>query len=198
MYLGALERVVRAIPGAQVLAQNHFRDLDQVRPIPDVVICDPSVEGHFRPDLIVQVKKSYPEAHLLILTTHGGIETVEAALLAGADSFMLKNDSDDIIRTGIELVCLGGNAFSHGTAGRFTTDTSKVPREASQEFRTRALSQREIQVLELVAKGHSDSEIGQLLSISVRTARQHVANVMHKLDARSRSEAVARLRDLNT
>lgn len=195
LFVEALRHCVAEIDGVGVFACSPTRGLDPLEPGDfDVVVCDPTIDGHFRSDLVRSLRERFPDCRLMVLTGHTEANLVISAIANGAQSFVLKSEPISTIRSAIELVCRGGVAFSLPVAGVLVSSqvTSRVePSLVSPS--ARGLSPREVEVIELVARGYSDGEIAQHLSIATRTAQQHVGNVLRKLDCRSRSEAVARV-----
>jgi DNA-binding NarL/FixJ family response regulator len=160
----------------------------------DVVVCDPTIQARFSTELIKSLRRRFPNCRLMVLTAHAEANLVISAIASGAQSFVLKSEPIHTIKTAIELVCRGGVALSLPVAGLLVSrEVASRVEPSLASLGSRGLSPREIEVIELVARGYSDNEIAQRLAISARTAQQHVSNVMRKLDCRSRSEAVARL-----
>ncbi|HEY5625832.1 MAG TPA: response regulator transcription factor, partial [Dehalococcoidia bacterium] len=121
-------------------------------------------------------------------------DSIMAALGHGAKSYILKSEPIETIRAAIEFVCRGGVAFSLPIAALVTD--KPVPARESRSLAasvSRGLTPREVQVIQLVARGNTDGEIAELLEISDRTVERHVGNVLNKLGCRNRSEAVAQV-----
>lgn len=195
LFVDALRRTILAIDGAIVFACSPGDDLESLRwASVDVIVCDPSVGGKFDASYVAVLRGRFPECRLMVLTSDLEQAAVFGAIANGAQSFFLKSEPIETIRTAVELTCRGGIAFSLSVATQLVS--ARIERAIEPSLATpalRGLSPREVQVIELVARGYSDAEIGQLLGISPRTAQQHVRNVLGKLNCRSRSEAVARV-----
>ncbi len=149
------------------------------RHLPDVVIMDlrmPALDGV---EAISIIKTEFPDARILVMTTSSGDAEALRALRGGALGYILKNTVDLDV----------GNAITQVFAGQ-----KFVPREVSAAIADHAidgeLSDREIEVLKLVASGHSNPLIAQTLSISEATVKSHMKNIMAKLTARDRTHAV--------
>jgi len=153
---------------------------------PDVVLMDllmPVMDGIAA---TAEIKASYPDVEVVALTSFIEEERVTAALEAGATGYLLKDaDADDV-----------AIAVRRAHAGEVHLDP-QVARLLANRIRTRRedtaphepLTEREREVLSLVAKGHSNKEIAAQLDITERTARTHVSNILGKLDLASRTQA---------
>jgi DNA-binding NarL/FixJ family response regulator len=152
---------------------------------PDVVLMDllmPVMDGIAA---TAEIKARFPDVEVVALTSFIEEERVTAALEAGATGYLLKDaDADDV-----------AIAVRRAHAGEVHLDP-QVARMLANRIRTRRddaphepLTEREREVLALVAKGHSNKEIATLLDITERTARTHVSNILGKLDLASRTQA---------
>lgn len=153
---------------------------------PDVVLMDllmPIMDGIAATS---EIKRRFPEVEVVALTSFIEEERVTSALEAGASGYLLKDaDADDV-----------AVAIRRAHAGEVHLDP-QVARLLARRIRTHrdegppheALTEREREVLALVAKGHSNKEIATQLDITERTARTHVSNILGKLDLASRTQA---------
>ena len=153
---------------------------------PDVVLMDllmPVMDGIAA---TAEIKRRFPEVEVVALTSFIEEERVTAALEAGATGYLLKDaDADDVAL-----------AVRRAQAGEVHLDP-QVARMLASRIRSRRddgparepLTEREREVLGLVARGHSNKEIASLLDITERTARTHVSNILGKLDLASRTQA---------
>jgi DNA-binding NarL/FixJ family response regulator len=150
---------------------------------PEVVLMDivmPQMDGIAA---IGEIKKSHPEVEIVALTSFIEEDRVTAALEAGATGYLLKDaEADDVAA-----------AVRRAHAGEVHLDP-QVARMLAQRVRHpmpdhEPLTEREREVLRLVARGHSNKEIAGLLDITERTARTHVSNILGKLDLASRTQA---------
>ena len=151
--------------------------------LPDVVLMDivmPVMDGIAA---IAAIKHRHPEVEVVALTSFIEEERVTAALEAGASGYLLKDaEADDVAA-----------AVRRAHAGEVHLDP-QVARMLAQRVRNplpdhEPLTEREREVLRLVARGHSNKEIAALLDITERTARTHVSNILGKLDLASRTQA---------
>jgi DNA-binding NarL/FixJ family response regulator len=157
------------------------------RLLPDVVLMDLLMPGMDGIAATSEIKSRHPEVEVVALTSFIEEERVTAALEAGATGYLLKDaDADDV-----------AVAVRRAHAGEVHLDP-QVTRLLASRIRARRdpaipdhepLTEREIEVLRLVAKGHANKEIAAQLDITERTARTHVSNILGKLDLASRTQA---------
>ena len=192
LYLDALSSVVGTIQRLRVVT-HAFDSLEGLESFdPDVIVIDPCTGGAFSTEHLKTVKRLWPLSRLMVLTDCNEPDAVVSALAYGAHSFLLKSESIDTVRAAVELLCGGAAAFSLPVAvvmaAKVTPPlvTPSLPAPA-----TRGLSPREVEMLQLVARGLTDAEIGRLTRISPRTVQRHITNILNKLNCRNRSHAVA-------
>lgn len=152
---------------------------------PDVVLMDlimPEMDGV---TAIRLIKQRYPQVHVVALTSFDDGDLVQSALQAGALSYLLKNISADELIMAIRSAYGGKVTLSPEIAQVLISTVSRTPRTDYE------LTGREQEVLALMAKGLSNHEIAQRLSITHFTVKKHVSNILAKLDVSSRTEAVA-------
>ena len=147
---------------------------------PDVMVLDlrmPRLDGVA---VVHRVLEAHPKACLLIMTTYDGDEDIFRSLSQGAKGYLLKDTPRQEILSAVRAVA----------AGRPYTSSS-VAAKAVRRMAQPSLTQRELAVLELVAQGRSNKDIARRLEITEGTAKTHVKAILAKLDAMSRTEAVA-------
>ncbi|HSU20202.1 MAG TPA: response regulator transcription factor, partial [Acidobacteriaceae bacterium] len=145
---------------------------------PDVVLMDlrmPEMEGT---QAIAELRRVYPSVRVLVLTNYESDEYITKALQAGALGYLVKNTPQEEIVRAVEKVARNERCIPPRIAQKLVETVGREP-----------LSQRELEVLTLVAKGLTNKEIAQRLFISDKTARNHVANCLMKLGAGDRTEA---------
>lgn len=152
-------------------------------PRPDLVIMDinmPELDGI---DTTVEIKKDYPEIKVLILSMHSRTEFVKKLIEAGADGYILKNSGRKELLEAVRTIGEGQQYFSDEIvrAGFHETYVPKVTKHAE-------LSQREKQVVKLIASGFSSDEIAQELSITRHTIDSHRKRIIGKINARNTAE----------
>jgi DNA-binding NarL/FixJ family response regulator len=195
--LEALAARIAAIPDVIVTTHARWDDVNQMTDVEaDVVVVDPCRSGRFGAEYLDVAKRRWPKARFMVLTNHAERDAIVSALAHGAHAFVLKSEPVETIRAAVELVCRGGISFSLSAASLLASEGIPATQAAAagpslKTIANRGLSPREVQVIQLVARGHPDSEIAALLAISPRTVERHMANILNKLDCRSRSQAVA-------
>jgi len=162
------------------IAGSGKEALEQVQRLqPDVVLMDlrmPEMEGT---EAIEELRRIQPGIRILVLTNYEADEYILRALQAGALGYLLKSTPQEEIVRAVELVNQNHRCIPPNIAQRLFETISREE-----------LSQRELEVLTLVAKGLTNKEIASRLFISDKTSRNHVASVMGKLNAKDRTEAV--------
>ena len=137
-----------------------------------------------------------PDVAVLVLTMLEGDESVFAAMRAGARGYLLKGADRAEIHRALTSVAQGGVVFSSGVAARVLSFFAAGPAQAAAALDPfPSLTEREREVLEMVADGLTNGEIARRLVLSDKTVRNHVSNVFAKLHVTGRAEAVARARD---
>jgi DNA-binding NarL/FixJ family response regulator len=146
---------------------------------PDVVVMDLRMPGLGGVEAILQIRREFPGARIIVLTTYEGDEDIHRALEAGARAYLLKDMVRIELLHTIREVIHGQRHLSPGVAARLAEHPSRT-----------TLSDRELQVLNLVAKGLRNKEIGAALDIAEDTVKIHVKNIFGKLDVIDRTQAV--------
>jgi NarL family two-component system response regulator LiaR len=148
---------------------------------PDVIIMDmimPEVDG---PQAIAAIRKENPAARILVLTSFGDDQKVTSALQAGAMGYLLKESSPDDLFHAIRSIYRGNLVLPQQLAIKLI-QPAPAPPALDQ------LTEREAEVLKLVAQGQTNAEIAKTLSIGVTTVRTHVGNLLSKLGCANRTQ----------
>jgi len=156
---------------------------------PTVVLMDirmPELDGLEATRRIVAAD---PAARVLILTTFDLDEYVYEALRAGASGFVLKDDPPEQLIAAVRTVAAGDALLSPAITKRVITEFTRMPRSAPPDG-IAELSERELEVFRLIARGLSNAEIGHELYISETTVKTHVTHILSKLGLRDRVQAV--------
>jgi len=153
---------------------------------PDVVLLDLEMQDVEGVAAIPQLKAAQPSAEILIFTAYDTDERVLGAIRAGAHGYLLKGASAEEIARGIRVVAAGGSYLEPRVASKLVAEVNAPRRRAAT-----TLSEREREVLRLVADGLPTKQIAGSLSISERTVKFHVNSIFHKLGAENRAQAVA-------
>jgi two-component system response regulator DevR len=157
---------------------------------PDVVLMDIRLGAVDGIETCRLIRSELPETKVLMLTSFGTQEAVLGSLMAGASGFLLKNVSHDELARAVRTVA-NGDSLLDPKVTRAVTDRLVQLAEQGEHPLLRELSNREREVLGLVAHGKTNREIADALVISESTARNHVSHVLEKLGVRRRSEAAA-------
>jgi len=167
-----------------------LRLLNEVRP--NVAIVDIGLPGFDGIELTRRFKAMAGDAatKILILTLHDSEDAVMAAFAAGADSYCMKDTKLDLLVEAIEATH-SGNAWIDPAIAQIVLAQVK-PATATRPTETYALTERELEVLQLIVDGCSNAEIAQQLYITVGTVKTHVRNILNKLCADDRTQAAVR------
>ena len=158
---------------------------------PDVLLVDLDLPDGNGTDLIREIKRAHPPTEAMVITVFGDERHVIAAIEAGASGYLLKDGSSEYIGEAILQMLAGGSPISASIA-RHVLRRFQAPARApiAPDIECPELTAREHEVLELVAKGFSYTEIGATLGMSVNTVTSHIKHIYRKLSVRSRGEAV--------
>ncbi len=161
---------------------------------PDIVLMDLQMPEGGGLTAIRSLTSANPETRILVVTLFEDDESVFAALKAGARGYVLKDaDEDEMIRA-IQAVARGEAIFSPAVASRlmdyFTAARTSPHAEAFPD-----LTEREREILAMIARGRSNYEIAEELSISLKTVRNHASNIFSKLQVADRTQAAIRARE---
>ncbi len=154
---------------------------------PDVILMDIAMPGLGGLEATLLLKKEHPRTKVLVLTQYEDREYVRRFLKAGVSGFVLKKAAGSGLAESIRAVQRGGLVLDPEVA-REAMDAASEPRGTGELYET--LTDREKQVLKLVAEGRSNKEVAEALGISVKTAMSHREHVMQKLDLHSRTELI--------
>jgi two-component system response regulator NreC len=155
---------------------------------PDVILLDISMPGLGGIAIARQIKATHPDVHVLILTVHEDEGLLRASLQAGAAGYVTKRAVETELINAIHAV-QRGNLYVHPAMTRsLLKDLSPLP--PTSDSQVEPLTPREIEVLRLIAQGHTNRQTAEVLGISARTVETHRANIMGKLGLRGRVELV--------
>ncbi len=150
---------------------------------PDVVLMDLQMPVMDGPEATQRIREQAPDARILVLTTYATDEFIFKALRAGAKGYLLKDTSADELIAAIRSVYQGQTELAPEVAARLVAGVSAGEPES--------LTPRELEVLTLMGQGRSNNEIAAALMIAPRTTKVHVQNILGKLGATNRTEAVS-------
>jgi NarL family two-component system response regulator LiaR len=157
---------------------------------PDVVIMDIALPKLNGIEATKQIKALYPATAVLILTAYDNDQYIFALLEAGAAGYLLKTVRGHELIDAIRAVSVGESVLHPKIARKVLSRFMPLATKPSEERVTELLSERELEVLKLAARGMSNKDIAEQLFLSVRTVQSHLANIFTKLDVGSRTEAI--------
>lgn len=167
-------------------AEEALYDLPKISP--DIVIMDISLPGMNGIDCIRQVKSKTPNTQFMMFTVYENDEKVFEALKAGASGYLLKNTGLVHMIESLKELHEGGSPMSSNIARKLVTVFRDQPQNDSAPVAL--LSNRENEILQLLAKGLLYKEIADTLTISTGTVRQHIHKIYEKLHVQNRTEAI--------
>jgi two-component system, NarL family, response regulator NreC len=153
---------------------------------PDVILMDIVMPDQTGLDVLPTLLHEQPEARVLVLSMQDDPRYVREAFAAGASGYVLKEAVDSEVVAAVREVARGGRYVNPELGARLVAADANAERRAEED----PLSDREREVLRLLALGHTNQEIAKQLYISVRTAETHRAHIMQKLRLQSRAELV--------
>lgn len=156
---------------------------------PHLAILDISMPNLRGIEAVHEIKKTYPEVKVLILTMHRDTEYLHQAISAGAEGYLLKEDADPDLFSAIEKVRQGKIYVSPRLSEDMADDWVQM-RRGDRVPSGDPLTVREREVLKLIAEGKSSKEVADILFISIRTVERHRANIMAKLKLKNTAEMV--------
>jgi two-component system nitrate/nitrite response regulator NarL len=174
--------------GTAERALQHLQ-IGRLDAMPDVILLDLNLPGMGGLEALEQIPKVAPDAKIIILTQSDQEDDVLNAIMLGASGYLLKSSTVGQIVEGIKLVKQGGASLDSRIA-RFVIDSlkTKLPHHELEQM----LSEREIQVLELLADGLVKKQIALKLGIGVTTVVSHVAHIYDKLEASNAPSAISK------
>jgi DNA-binding NarL/FixJ family response regulator len=179
-----IEVVAETANGREAVAERR-------RLLPDVALLDlrMPVQDGVAATAEIAADDSVP-TRVLVVTTFDTDEHVYAALRAGASGFLLKDAPPEELAAAVRLVAGGEGLLAPSVTRRVIQEFARVSRDPAARVALAGLTERELGVLRLVARGLSNSEIAQELTIGETTVKTHVGNILMKLDVRDRAQAV--------
>lgn len=187
----AIEIVGEANTGEEALAKTKALH-------PDVILMDLKMPGMNGIDATRKIHEAYPNIGVLVITMFDDDDSVFAAIRAGARGYMLKDaDKDEVVRA-IAAVERGEAIFSPAIARRmmqYFSISSNFNNRKNQPEEFAELTDRELEILDLIAQGQNNLTIANKLSLSVKTVQNYVSNILNKLQVTDRAQAIVRARE---
>jgi DNA-binding NarL/FixJ family response regulator len=189
MWLDAVEQVLRRIAihvvGKTTSTTEALSMVEEHRP--DILITE--LEGHSGDFsglvLIERAKAAAPSVRPIVLSMHQDSRIIDAALVAGAAAYVVKTAHPEDLASAVR------QAFSHSVylAGRPAVMSVTAPAKPALDAKSEGLTRRELEILRLVAEGHSNAQLARMLWVTEQTVKFHLSNIYRKLDVANRTEA---------
>lgn len=162
---------------------------------PDVILMDINMPEGSGIEATRRIKKRYPEINILVLTIHDDTEYLFEVVRAGAAGYLLKDVEPLRLCEAIRTVAVGGSVVNAGLGDKLMREFARLSEQPAATCevvmeRQQLLSPRELEVLRLMAQGHTNLRIATELFISEKTVKNHVSSILRKLDVKDRTQAV--------
>jgi NarL family two-component system response regulator LiaR len=187
-----LQAILESDPEISVvgIAHDGAEALEQMTDArPDVVLMDLKMPGMNGIQATLEITRQYPRTKVLVLTTYAADEWVFDAIRSGAAGYLLKGTPRVSLITAIKGTAAGRTHIDPEVAGKLLDQITQVHLPRPSTTRVSSLSDRELDVLRLLAQGFSNAEIAQRLSLSPGTVRNYVSAVLAKLEVSDRTQA---------
>ena len=187
-----LRMVLEAQQGITVVgeAEDGRQALEMVERLhPDVVVMDIAMPNMNGLEAARQIKRRWPDVRIVILTMHENQQYLTQIVKVGASGAVLKRSAGTELVSAIKAAARGESYFSPSIAGMLLEDyRARLTQEAPEE--TEVLTEREREVLQLIAEGKTNQEIAEILTLSIKTVQTHRAHILEKLDVHDRTDLV--------
>jgi two-component system, NarL family, response regulator DevR len=184
-----IAELLSSFPDLEVVgeAATARQALDRVLEVrPDVAVLDLRLPDGSGVDVCREIRSALPQTHCLILTSYDDHEAEVAALLAGASGYMLKSIRMDELVDAIRRVAAGVSLIGPGVIEELF---DRAKRDAAYDDRLGELTDRERDILDLLAEGLTNREIGKRMALSEKTIKNYVSNILRKLGLQRRTQA---------
>ena len=158
--------------------------------VPDVILMDVRMPKRSGIEACLAIKDVTPTAQIIMLTVSDEEADLYEAVKNGASGYLLKDSSIDEVAQAVRVVADGQSLISPSMAVKLLDEFKQMSRSDRAQVPTPRLTERELEVLKLVATGSNNREIAKVLFISENTVKNHVRNILEKLQLHSRMEAV--------
>jgi DNA-binding NarL/FixJ family response regulator len=187
-----LEAILNSDPDIEVvgIAYDGTEALEKMAEIaPDVVLMDLKMPGMNGIQATRRINEAYPEAKVLVLTTYGADEWVFDAIRSGAAGYLLKGTPRATLISAVKGTAEGDTYVDPAVAGKLFSQIAQQSTPLPDTTIADSLSQRELEVLRLLARGLGNAEIAQRLFLSEGTVRNYVSAILAKLEVSDRTQA---------
>jgi DNA-binding NarL/FixJ family response regulator len=196
LFRDGMHGLLDSVPITEVVGEAETGD-EAVRKagelVPNVILMDIKMPGENGIAATRRILSAHPEIKILIVTMFEDDESVFAAMRAGANGYLLKDSRQEEVLRAIEAVANDEAIFSPGVARR-VMNFFKGASRSDQPPAFSDLSEREQEILRLIAQGNSNAEIAAKLVLSLKTVQNHVSNILSKLQVADRVQAALRAR----
>lgn len=168
---------------------DAIKCVDKIKP--DLALLDLSMPKMNGTDAIKEIKKRHPKIKILVLTVHNAEEYIFASLQAGADGYVLKDASSSELMTAIQHTLHGETYLSPEVSKKVINKYLKSNKRTPSRSSLGALTQREREILKLIAEGNKNKTISDYLCISLKTVETHRNRLMKKLDLHCAADLTA-------
>jgi NarL family two-component system response regulator LiaR len=175
------------VVGEAADGQSAIDQAEKLRP--DVVLMDLVMPGVDGLEATRHITAHQPQTRILVLTSFAGVDKIMPAIKAGALGYLLKDSDPEVLVESIHQVYCGNSSLHPSVARALLEEVCHPSRAACQGTTEPSLTEREAEVLRLVARGWNNQDIANELMISEATVRAHVSHILAKLDLASRTQA---------
>ncbi|MEZ4361704.1 MAG: response regulator transcription factor [Kofleriaceae bacterium] len=199
LFREGLRTLLEAQEGVTIVgeAADGQQALDQAATArPDVVLMDMKMPRLDGVAATRRLRAAHPDCRVVALTTFDDDEYVFEALRAGAVGYLLKDASSERLVEAIRAAARGESFLQPSVASKVVAEFSRLPARPSTALAELALSDRELEVLRLIARGSSNKEIAAALFVAEGTVKNHLTNIFGKLGVSDRTQAALRAREL--
>jgi len=198
IFRDGLRALLRMVPGLELVGEAADGDeavtmADRLRP--DVVLMDVDMPGRNGIEATRAIRDRHPSIGILMLTMFEDDDSIFSAMRAGAQGYLLKEASGEELARAVEAVVRGQAIFGPGVARRVMGFFSAAGAGLAASEPFPELTSREREVLELIAEGRNNNTIAHRLGLSEKTVRNHVSNILNKLQVVDRAQAIVRARE---
>ena len=198
---GGLELVVKmAVPNADIFQTNSFEDTIKIlseNSSIDLLLLDLMMPGMDGEKSIINISNIYPGVPIVIVSVKEDFDSIHMAISSGDSGYIPKTSLPEVTISAINLVLAGGVYIPpHILKSRIGTNTDSSSPESNIINKPKILSKRQEEVINLIKIGKSNQSIATELDLTIPTIKMHVSAIFKKLDAKNRTEAVAKYSDI--
>jgi DNA-binding NarL/FixJ family response regulator len=196
-YREGIRTMLRGLPDMEVIgeAANGEETVARATALqPDVILMDIKMPGTNGIEATRRILQASPHIKILVVTMFEDDDSVFAAMRAGARGYLLKDAGQDELVRAVQAVYRGEAIFSPNIAKRMIHYFAALPQSAAA-IAFPDLTEREREILHLIAQGESNAAIAHRLTLSLKTVQNHVSNIFSKLQVADRAQAIVRARD---